>query len=759
MLMKLRSNVRLCLLALVIWASTEPLAAREPAFVTSGTCAGCHADAYEAWADSHHGWAWRPADPENVLGDFNDAEFEHRGRTSRFVTRNGRFAVETAGPDGRVATWEIVGTVGVEPLQQYLVRLEDGRLQALDMAWDTEGRRWYHLYPEQELDDDPGLHWSGPYKNWNSRCVSCHVTDFKKRYEPQTNTYQSTWSEMGVGCEACHGPGQAHVDWAQRRQIEGTRSTWTPSDYRGVDELGLTVSFDGDRQAELKTCAGCHSRRESLGADSPPPGAPFDDHFRLTPLREGLYHADGQIQGEVYVYGSFLQTKKHAQGVSCSDCHAPHSARLVVEGNGVCTQCHNPAGRPEFPTLKKSLYDSPEHHRHAVGTEGASCVSCHMPETTYMGVDPRRDHSFRVPRPDLTVELGTPNACGDCHADEGAEWARDQVARWNPQGRHTEPHFARVIDAGRRRLDTESAKDLLALALDPAKPGIVRATAVEMLAPVVTPQIAGTALPLLQDRDPWVRSAATGLFHSAPAAARTRHVGPLLDDPTRVVRIAAAQRVLDVSTEALPDADRVIVDAALDEYRSSLAAHTDFPEVQLNLARVAEQLGKRQTARRSLRSALTLDPKLAEAWMRLAQLDIGAGHFSAALDTLRQAIDEVPRSGALFQWLGRVEAQQGNLTGAARAFEQALPNLTDGHEARLEYVSLLTELGRHDEALTALGDLDEQHRMEPRALYLAAVNHSRSGHAREAAAFSRLLTVGHPDHPLIEHLPEPLNVR
>lgn len=731
---------------------SSPSAGREPAYLTSATCAECHADAYAAWTDSHHGWAWRPARSENVLGDFGGTTFTHRGVRSRFFQKDGRFFVETGGPDGRPVTWPIHSTVGVTPLQQYLVEQDDGRLQALDIAWDTERRRWYHLYPEQSQENDPGLHWTGPYKNWNSRCVSCHVTGFAKGYEPQTNRYDSTWAEMGVGCESCHGPGEAHVAWA-RQSVDSAETSRSTAAFDGVDDLGLTLRLKGgDRQAELQVCAGCHSRRESLGADSPPPGEPFTDHFRLSLLREGLYHADGQVQDEVYVYGSFLQSKMHARGVSCSDCHSPHSGRLVAEGNGVCTQCHNPQGRTDFPTLKASRYDAPEHHHHAMDGEAAQCVSCHMPEQTYMGVDPRRDHSFRVPRPDLTVQLETPNACNNCHGTQSPQWAQQKVETWYPKGYHLRPHFGQILHAGRHALDTEAAEDLLTLAIDSAEPAIVRASAIELLAPVVTPQIAGTALPLLEDPDADVRAAALGLLQSAPAAARTRYAGPLLEDPTRLVRITAAQRVMDVATDALSEADRAVVDAALDEYRNSLAAQADFPEVQLNVARVALRLGQRRTARQALGTALNLDPKLPEGWLRLAQMEVGTQRFEAARAILQRATAEVPQSGVLHQLHGRVLAQLGDAETAAQAFEQATTTLPDAMDVRLEYVSLLTQLERHVEALAALRQIPETQRVTPDVLYLLSINHAAIQDPESAHRFARLLATHHPDHALNQHL-------
>ncbi len=721
-------------------------AGRDPAFLTSARCAECHQDAYDAWTDSHHGWAWRSAEPGNVLADFAGTTFEHRGVESRFTARDGRFVVETEGPDGEPTTYEVHSTVGVEPLQQYLIELDGGRLQALDVVWDTEGERWYHLYPDQEIEGDAGLHWTGPYRNWNARCVSCHVTGFVKNYEPRDNVYQSSWSEMGVGCEACHGPGEAHVAWA----AAPVSTTLKP--FVGVDDRGLTVSLDGTAERELEVCAGCHSRRESLNADSAPPGEPFADHYRLALLRDGLYHADGQIDDEVYVYGSFLQSKMHSRGVTCGDCHESHSAGLVADLDAVCTQCHNPQGREEFPTLKAASYVSPLHHRHRAGTEATSCVSCHMPEKTFMGVDPRRDHSFRVPRPDLTAKLGVPNACNSCHAGRTVEWAREQVEEWFPQGHHLRPHYGEVLHAARQGLDEDSVRGLMDLSLDEGQPAIVRATAAELLRPVASPEVAGPALTLLRDPSPLVRSTALGLFDPAPQAARAKHAGPLTDDPARSVRIAAAQRILDISTAQLPADDRAIVDAAVGEYKTSLAANADFPEVQLNVSRFAEQMRDPQAARRSLETAIILDPKLSEAWLRLARLEVDAGRLADARRLLERGAAEVPDSGALQQFLGRVLERSGDRSAAAEAFARALRLLPEASELRVEYGSLLTHLGRHAEALETLGGIAEGELTGAEALYLSAFNHARLRDMAQARHYARQLSSHHPGHALNQHL-------
>ena len=303
------SLARLVLIGILCATSTAGFAqvgepGKAPTHIGSDACVTCHEAEAGAWRGSHHAWAWRLPEPRNVLGNFADTTFTHNGVTSRFATRDGRFFVQTDGPDGNLTEYEVKYTVGVEPLQQYLVETKPGRLQALDLAWGTERNQWYHLYPDQDLKAGNGLHWTGPYKNWNARCAECHATAYQKNYDPRRKVYASEQSEIGVGCEACHGPGEAHAAWA------GEAGSFEASQWQGADELGLTFGFDpADPEVEIQQCAGCHSRREPIGDASPVVGAPFADSYRLAVLRDGLYYPDGQIRDEVYVYGSFLQSK------------------------------------------------------------------------------------------------------------------------------------------------------------------------------------------------------------------------------------------------------------------------------------------------------------------------------------------------------------------------------------------------------------------------------------------------------------------
>ena len=435
--------IRFWVVGLAALFSADLARAKPPAYIGTQTCTHCHQAEAKAWIGSHHDWALKPANAGHVLGDFDNAELTIHGVTSRFVTRDGAYYVETDGADGSVRPFKIAYAVGVEPLQQYLVETEPGKLQTLDLAWDTERKRWFHLYPQDPIKGSDGLHWTGPYKNWNARCADCHQTDYKKAYDPATGRYGSTWSDLNVGCEACHGPGAAHAAWAKDPQ------NWDRGDYDTVGDKGLTIRFADDQATEIGLCARCHSRRQSLTETMPIPGTPFDDTFRLARLRPGLYHADGQILEEVYVIGSFLQSKMFAKGVRCGHCHDPHTLKPLAEGNALCVQCHNPEGHGDFPSLPLKAYDTSDHHHHKPGSEAAQCVNCHAPATNYMVVDPRRDHSYRVPRPDLSVTLQTPNACTGCHADKPAQWAADAVAGWFPNGRTGTSHYGDLIAAAR----------------------------------------------------------------------------------------------------------------------------------------------------------------------------------------------------------------------------------------------------------------------------------------------------------------------
>lgn len=727
--------------ALFLVAAASSAVAAPPAYVGLDACTDCHQDSVAAWQGSHHDWALRPPDAASVLGDFNDATLDHYGITSRFFRDGDRFMVTTDGPDGET-TYAVVFAVGVTPLQQYLVDTGDGRLQALDLAWDSVADRWFHLYPDEALPAGDGLHWSGPYKNWQARCAECHQTDFVKGYDPQTRGYDSTWSDLNVSCEACHGPGEAHVALYNGGSIDG---------FDGVDAQGLTMTFGDDPETNIQQCATCHSLRSPLGANSPLPGTPFADSYRLALLTPQNYFADGQILGEVYVYGSFLQSKMYAAGVQCSNCHDSHTGGLVTEGNTVCTQCHNPAGRDDFPTLPIGLYDSPDHHHHEEGTEGAQCVSCHMTDRTYMQVDPRRDHSFRVPRPDLSAETGAPDACTTCHDDQTAEWAADILRDWFPGGRMDTPHFATTIAAGRRDAAGHAA-DLMALALEPDMPAFLRASALEMLLPVSTPDIAIAAAPLLNDESPMVRAQAATLQRALPGAARAAALSESLSDPRQLVRIEAAKQLMDLTATDMAGLDPAALATALDEFRASLLARADAPETQMQIAGLSLTQRNLPAAKAALREALAMDRGMADAWGLLSRIQQAEQNPSGARATLAEAVAALPDDAFLAQAYGRMLLETGALRDAVAELERARDLSGNNPAVLIDLASARFASGDAEAAQATLAEAYGIAPTDPDVLTALSYFNAVMGENNAARRYLAELQAAAPGHPAIMQL-------
>ena len=560
----------------------------EVTFVGSDTCAGCHRTEANLWRGSQHRLAMQHATETSVLGDFHNASFDYYGIHSRFVKSDKKYLVETDGPDGALETFEVKYTFGVDPLQQYLVEFPDGRLQALSLAWDTRpkeqgGQRWFHLYPNEEIKHDDVLHWTKLNQNWNFMCAECHSTGVHKNYDAAKDRFATTWSEISVGCEACHGHGSRHVAWARDQQ------SWWPFAKQNDRTRGLLVRFDerhdvvwrhdsstGKPQRnftpalvrkEVETCGLCHSRRSEFSEDWIP-GRPLSDTHVVSPLTRGLYYPDGQMRDEVYNYGSFKQSKMFAAGVTCSDCHEPHAAKLRVTGDGVCLQCHTP-----------DKYAASTHNRHNGANPPLACASCHMPVRTYMVVDRRHDHSFRIPRPDVSVKLGTPNACTDCHADKSPEWAANAIESWYGPNRMGFQKYAQAFHAAWS--DQPNAETLLAaVAPDDETPAFARASALTELAAHVSPANVNLATSGISDPDPMVRIGALDMLEGMPPSEIWPLVSPLLTDSSRGVRIKTADLLAAVPAASQPPADREKFERAAAEFvaartgRISLQART-----------------------------------------------------------------------------------------------------------------------------------------------------------------------------------------
>jgi predicted CXXCH cytochrome family protein len=698
-------------------------------YVGGQQCAACHVDQATAWTESHHDLAMQTADASTVLGDFDNATFQYNDVTTEFFRRGTAHWVRTDGPDGELTEYEITHAFGVEPLQQYLVELAGGAMHALSIAWDSRpltagGQRWFHLYPDDTVDASDPLHWTGIFQNWNSTCAECHSTNLEKNFSSATNTYATSFSSIDVDCEACHGPGSLHVATPQQAPLFLERDI----DARWLFVDNATIAHREpalESREEIEACAQCHSRRSQF-SDSFDPGKPFLDSYRPSLLDENLYHADGQIQDEVYVYGSFLQSPMHAAGVTCSDCHDPHSTALRFDGNALCGQCH-----------VASTYDVTEHHHHERDTSGSLCIDCHMPSNTYMVVDPRRDHSFRVPRPDLSLELGTPNACSGCHEIEGAVWAATTVAEWYPAGRGTTDHYGQALHAG-RSWAASRGQQLRDLVADSALPSIVRATAVSLLAQQLDDLALDAVDQALQTDEPLIELAALDALEGIPPEARIQPAQRYLTHSLRALRIAAARLLLPVRAE-LSDQRIADLDSALAEYRDAQLFNSDRAEGLFNWGSSLVQLGQITEAEAYFRSAIDRAPVFTAAYINLADIYRLQGDEDAARTLLEQAVANNPEDpGAHFALgLSLVRAAEPDEAYAElEAAAELAPNAP-----YYQYVTgiALNSNGDRGAAITTLMRVHERFPGHRDTLLALATIHRDGGESEQAALYARRL--------------------
>jgi predicted CXXCH cytochrome family protein len=753
-------------LGYVLWNGPRANTATAPAsFVGSETCAGCHRAEADLWRTSHHQRAMDHATEKSVLGDFDDARFDYYGVRSRFFRKDGKFFVETDGSDGKLATFEIKYTFGVDPLQQYLIEFPDGRVQALSIAWDARakeksGQRWFHLYSNEEIKHDDVLHWTRLNQNWNFMCAECHSTGVAKNYDATSDRFATAWAEISVGCEACHGQGSRHVNWARSQQ------GWWPFNKPDEPAKGLAVRFDERRNVawhpdpqsgnpqrnfapavlrkEVETCGRCHARRSEF-SEAWVPGRPLSDTHVVSPLARGLYEADGQMRDveETYNYGPFKQSKMFAAGVTCGDCHEPHAATLRAPRGEICLQCHTPA-----------TYGGAGHSHHA-SASAPDCISCHMPARSYMAVDRRHDHGFRIPRPDLSAKLDTPNACNDCHVDKPAAWAAAATEQWYGPTRKGFQNYAGAFRAAWSD-EANAAALLAAVASDGGAPAYARASALSELGSRPSPANVALARTGLSDPDPMVRSAALDLFEAMPAAQAWPIVSPLLADPIRGVRIKAAALLAAVPDASQPAADRERFARAAAEFIAAQRLNADRPEARTTLGNFYARRGLTTEAESEYQAAQRLSPQFTPAAINLADLYRQLGRDDDGVAVLRAAIEVSPRDAGLHHALGLALMRLKRPDEALAALRRAAELEPDRVRYAYVYAVALNSAGRGAEARSLLKQAVAKHPGD-RDVLLALVAFSRdSGDPVAALNYAEQLARLAPDDRGVANLIEEL---
>ena len=635
-----------------------------PAYAGAQTCQSCHQSEYDQWQQSDHFKAMQTANKDTVLGDFNDIEVNFHDIATRFFIEDGQYKLTTTNKQNKVQTFAVPYTFGFYPLQQYLVDVGEGKLQAFNIAWDSRtkeegGQRWFHLQPIEKITPEHPFFWQRHFQNWNSRCADCHTTDLKRNFEPKTNSFDTQFSEVNVACESCHGPAGQHIKLAKKGELSGQDSGFSQT----LPEL-KNFSFSPNKpiahadgkpnNSEINVCARCHSLRtpltqpfanteqtyqdthnkseenyrdthnkKALAHSANQPQQRFVDDNRLEWIRAPFYHANGSINEEVFVAGSFMQSKMQHAGVTCSNCHNAHTGKVKIQGNGLCLQCH-----------QAETFNTPEHHHHTPQTDGAMCVNCHMPEKTYMGVDDRRDHSFLIPDLSFNNAASEPQSCLACHDKTDKHWREASHKLWGSNSKVNEWKVAREHV---QSLAPQGLDEAIAFIQNPGHSYLRRASLLAALSQYRSQEGVDIALANLENDNALLRRAAVESLNILSPRARWQVLSQKLDEPSKSVRFEMARTLVE-SVGQLSRSDKAKLMPLLGEYRDMLALNADSPITQLALGNLASNLGDLAVAEQAYLTAYKIEPsyipvliQISEFYRQQGQDEKGAGYLSKAL--------------------------------------------------------------------------------------------------------------------------------
>ncbi|MGB5386541.1 MAG: tetratricopeptide repeat protein [Eudoraea sp.] len=680
-------------------------------FVGTASCIECHQEEYELWENSHHDEAMKIADSTTILADFNNTTFTYKGVKSSFFLKEGDYYVNTQGEDGNYSDFKIIYTFGYTPLQQYIVQFPNGEYNCLLTAWDTVEEKWFHLQPDLDIKHDEWINWSGGSQRWNTMCADCHSTNLQKNYDLSSGVFNTTFSEINVACEACHGPSGTHVSYYKEQEENEANGVLPPELY-----IGSSVP----PKELVDKCARCHSRRGNLTPYFDYTGT-FMDHYFPRMLEEPLYELDGQIRDEVYVYTSFLESKMYGLGISCKDCHDVHSLKLKKEGNDLCLTCHIP-----------DKYDTPDHHYHAMNTDAALCINCHMDGKLYMVNDYRRDHSFRIPRPDQSVTYSTPNACNKCHTDKSAKWASDFIVeKYGPtRADHFSDHLLKgYMDDNQEFKKVFSSKEY---------PEIARATAIGLY--VNSPISYEDALDLtryLNDSSILVRNQTVRAFETIGSPDFAPQIVPLLKDSVRAVRISAAHYYNVIGKSQVEHLEEFKL--ANQEYMTELEINSDFPAGLHQLGIYNQSIGEIDKALDFYSKAVKEDNYFNMSRINMALIYYQQGLVDKSEATYLKIIEQEPEYSYTYYMLGLLYYETNRKDKALEYLALACSKEPANANASYNYALMLQQENKNSEAINIIDKALESFPNNERLLYVKLLSEINLNQQNRAMNTCRLL--------------------
>jgi len=694
-------------------------------------CIQCHQDHVKSFSSSEHAHAMQEANMKTVLGDFNNTTFNYNGIITTFSKKDTKFIVNTDNEKGKLQDYEIAYTFGVYPLQQYMIKFPKGRVQVLDIAWDSRtknegGQRWFHLHPDDNITAGDVLHWTGPNLNWNFMCADCHSTNLQKNYDPKTKTYTTEFEDISLSCASCHGNGSEHLKWAKN-----------PKGYKGRHHHGLGIRLKKNRwkidpvskkaslegkidRTEVQMCAQCHSRRSQLDNDYKP-GEKFDDHYLLSQLNEPRYFNNGQIKDEVYVYASFKQSKMYEAGVTCSDCHDVHSQNRANLNANVCNKCH-----------QASTYATPSHSHHSSKETGVNCITCHMPSRTYMGIDERNDHSFRIPRPDLSIGNDNPNACNQCHTDKNAQWAKEAMLKWYGHIPIGKQNFSHALSALQKNSDT--APQLFYEVLLNNQPNIAKATALSYIGNYPSKQTYTTTLQMLANSDSDIRLSSLKAFEAFPPELRFEQTFKMLDDKSKVVRIEAARQLSSADMNGFDAQTKTKLQNGINEYKQTLLFNADRAESQTALGSLYANMGEAKKAEEAFKEALRIQPSYVPAMVNYVYFLQADAREEEAFTLLQEALKRDDQQASFYYVLGLWQVRHNENTKALASLKRAANLEKDNAQFQYAYAVALAEKDINA-AINILENSLQKHTGDIQTLYGLSYYYQRIGQDDKAKKY------------------------